>query len=268
MKRKSNFFPEMNRTEIEAYLKGGSKKVIVVVGSTEQHGPHLPVSTDVLIPLEVARRVAPEIDALIAPPIVFGLSSDHKPAGGVISLRLSTLSALVMDVTTSLAEQGFREIVFLNGHYSNAWTILHSINEIQQQLPKDTFAFGLQYWDALPADQSAEFMGPTTGVHAAHAETAAVLGIDENLVDMGLAPVDWPEFPELRTGVFTILNSYCLTRPGSLLYACNSGTWGDATKATVADGQKFLKWFTKATVDMIRDIEDTYAKWPQYRPRT
>lgn len=268
MKRKSIFFPEMNRSEVEKYLETGSRKVIVPTGSTEQHGPHLPLSTDVLIPLEVARRVAPEIDALIAPPIVFGLSADHKPAGGVISVRTATLGALVADVALSLAEQGFREIVFLNGHYSNAWTILHSLNEIQQQLPADAFAFGMNYWDALPADQANEFMGPAAGVHAAHAETAAVRGIDDELVDMSLAPVDWPQFPELRTSVLTILNSYCLTRPGSLAAACKTGSWGDATKATVEDGKRFLDWFTAATINMIKDLEDTYAHWPRYLPRT
>jgi creatinine amidohydrolase len=264
----SRYFPEMNRSEIEEYLETGPKKVIVVVGSTEQHGPHLPVSTDVLIPMEVARRAAPDIDALIAPPVVFGISADHKPAGGVISLRMGTLSALVTDVALSLAEQGFREIVFLNGHYSNAWTILHSLSELEAALPKDTVAFGLSYWDALTPDQAAEFISPTAGVHAAHTETAAVLGIDKTMVDMKKAPEDWPVFPELRTGVLTILNSLCLGRPGSLAAACRTGSWGDCTKATEAEGKKFLDWFTRATVNMIKDLEDTFGHWPRYERRT
>jgi len=267
MKNRSVFFPEMNRSEIEEYLRSAAdnSKVILPVGSTEQHGPHLPVSTDALIGMEVARRAAKEIGALIAPPIVFGLSDDHRSAGGVISVKMSTLSTLVKDVVRSLAEQGFREIIVLNGHYSNAWTILHSLNEIQLELPRGTVAFGMSYWDALPPDQSQAFISLDAGVHANHAETAAVLAIDSDLVDMKRAPIDWPEFPKLRTSVLTILNSYCLTRPGSLAIACKTGSWGDTTKATAEDGRKYLDWFSKATVNMIRDLEDTYRHFPGYQ---
>ena len=264
MKKKSVYFPEMTRKEIETYLKttGDKSKVILPVGSTEQHGTHLPVSTDTLIALEVAMRTAPEIDALIAPPIAFGLSDDHRPAGGVISIKMNTLSILIKDVISSLSEQGFQEIIALNGHYTNAWTILHSINEKQQQLPKGTIAFGLSYWDALTPEQTAEFISMKAGVHANHAETAAVLAIDESLVDMDAAPNEWPSFPKMRTGVLTILNSYFLTRPGAMIMASKSGSWGDTTKATAADGKQLLDWFTKATINMIRDIEDTYRYFP------
>jgi creatinine amidohydrolase len=266
MKKKSVYFPEMTRREIEAYLKsaGDNSKVILPVGSTEQHGTHLPVSTDTLIALEVSKRAAQEIDALIAPPIVFGLSDDHRPAGGVISIRMNTLSILVKDVILSLSEQGFREIIALNGHYTNAWTILHSINEIQLQLPKGTIAFGFSYWDALPQEQAADFIGIKAGIHANHAETASVLAIDESLVDMDAAPNEWPTFPKLRTSVLTILNSYFLTRPGSLAMASKSGSWGDTTKATAEDGVKWFEWFTRATVNMIEDLEDTFHHFPGF----
>jgi creatinine amidohydrolase len=264
MKKRSVYFPEMTRKEIEAYIEsaGNKSKVILPVGSTEQHGTHLPVSTDTLIVLEVSRRTAPEIEALIAPPIVFGLSDDHRPAGGVISIKMNTLSILIKDVVLSLSEQGFQEIIALNGHYTNAWTILHSINEIQQQLPKGTIAFGLSYWDALTQDQAADFISMKAGVHANHAETASVLAIDESLVDMDAAPNEWPTFPKMRTSVLTILNSYFLTRPGAMIMASKSGSWGDTTKATAADGGKLLEWFTRATVNMIGDIEDTFRHFP------
>ena len=260
MKKRSVFFPEMTRKEIEAYLKsfGVDSKVILPVGSTEQHGTHLPVSTDSLIALEVAKRTAPEIDALIAPPIVFGLSGDHRPAGGVISIQMNTLSLLIKDVIMSLSEQGFREIIALNGHYTNAWTILHSINEIQQQLPEGSIAFSLSYWDALTPEQAAHFMSMKAGVHANHAETASVLAIDKDLVDMDSAPNEWPKFPKMRTSILTILNSYFLSRPGAMIMASKSGSWGDTTKATAADGEQLLKWFKQATVNMIKDIEDTF----------
>ena len=67
MKPPTVFLGEMTNPEIEAFLKNGHT-VIIPTGATEQHGPHGPLLTDVLIPQEVARRVAPQIGALVAPP--------------------------------------------------------------------------------------------------------------------------------------------------------------------------------------------------------
>ena len=74
MKPPTVFLGEMTNPEIEQYLKE-NHTVIVPTGATEQHGPHAPLLTDVLIPQEVARRVAPRIGALVAPPINCGRSS-------------------------------------------------------------------------------------------------------------------------------------------------------------------------------------------------
>ena len=69
---RSTYMPEMTNLEVREYLEGGGRWVIVPVGSTEDHGDHGPLWTDVYIPLEVAKRVAEEIDALVGPPIPFG----------------------------------------------------------------------------------------------------------------------------------------------------------------------------------------------------
>lgn len=257
MKKQSNFMPEMTRREIEAFLQTGNK-VILPVGSTEQHGPHLPISTDVLIPVEIAKRAGKEVNALVAPPIVFGLSIDHKPAGGVIYLKLNTLCTLIGEVTLALAEQGFREVIVLNGHYSNAWAVHHALNEIQPQLPAGAKAFGFDYWAGMPPEQGAGYISPSAGIHANIGETSAVLAIAPDLVDMEKAPNEFPEFPKLRTGVFSILNSYFLSYPGSFAAALETGAWGDATQSTEEKGETFLQQLTQATVNMIRDIEDTY----------
>jgi len=68
MKRATVFLGEMTNPEVEDFLKT-RHTVIVPTGSTEQHGPHAPLLTDVLIPQEIARRVAQQVDALVAPPI-------------------------------------------------------------------------------------------------------------------------------------------------------------------------------------------------------
>ena len=82
--------PEMTNLEVREYLEGGGTSVIVPVGSTEDHGDHGPLWTDVYIPLEVAKRAAPELEALVGPPIPFGIAHDHRGAHGLVHLRMDT----------------------------------------------------------------------------------------------------------------------------------------------------------------------------------
>src|SRR3954470_8528889 len=113
MKPPTVFLGEMTNPEVEAFLKT-HHTVIIPTGSTEQHGPHGPLLTDVLVPQEVARRVAPEVRALVAPSINYGLSYPHVGFTGLVHIRIPTFSALVEDVAVALAAVGFRRIVFLN----------------------------------------------------------------------------------------------------------------------------------------------------------
>ena len=77
MKPPTVFLGDMTSPEVEAFLAAGHDTVIVPTGSTEQHGPHGPLLTDVLVPTEVARPVAPRTGALLAPAINYGLSYPH-----------------------------------------------------------------------------------------------------------------------------------------------------------------------------------------------
>ena len=78
----SIFMPEMTNLEVREYLERDSRMVIVPVGSTEDHGDHGPLWTDVYIPLAVAKRAAPDLDALVAPPSASDwLPTTAAPAG-------------------------------------------------------------------------------------------------------------------------------------------------------------------------------------------
>lgn len=99
--------------------------VILSLGSTEQHGPHLPLNTDVLIPLAIATEAGRQLDLVIAPPVHFGAMSRPLSGGGesfpgTLSLRASTLITTVHEVLSGLARAGFRRIVVQNWHYENA----------------------------------------------------------------------------------------------------------------------------------------------------
>src|SRR5918912_142450 len=104
MARPSVFLGELTLTQVEAYLDGGGDLVLVPTGSTEQHGPHSPLSTDVIIPTEICRRVAARLGALVAPSVDYGISARHRGFRGLAYLRPPTFIAVIEDVAFSLAE--------------------------------------------------------------------------------------------------------------------------------------------------------------------
>ena len=147
MKPATVFLGEMTNPEVEAFLKT-HHTVIVPTGATEQHGPHAPLLTDVLIPQEVARRVAPQIgarrgaaDQLRA---VVSARRLHRPRAhphpDVHGARSKTCAS-------SFARVGFKRIIFLNGHYDNTYAIAYACANAAERMPKDVKAFPVNYWD-------------------------------------------------------------------------------------------------------------------------
>src|SRR3954462_3310250 len=183
MKKPTVFLGEMTNPQVEAFLKS-DHTVVVPTGATEQHGPHGPLLTDVLIPQEIARRIAPQVGALVAPPLNYTLSYPHVGFTGLVYLRIPTFMAMIEDLCASFAASGFRRIVFLNGHYDNTYAIAYACANVMERLPKGTRAFPVNYWDALTQPEAAEFFHPSNGLHANAGETSAVMAINPDLVDL------------------------------------------------------------------------------------
>ena len=260
MKPPTIFLGEMTNPEVEAFVRDHDT-VLVPIGSTEQHGPHGPLLTDVFVPVEVARRVAPRAGALVAPSINYGLSYPHAGFTGVVHLRIATFMALVEDVAVGLATMGFRRIVFLNGHYDNTLAIAYACANAAPRLPDGTRAFPINYWDGMTADEAGEFFGPTTGLHANKAETSAVMAIDPAFVDIEAANAEMPPFPEV-TSPAAVHTAFFFSTPGSVHRATHSGTWGDARESSAEYGERYLQVVTEATLRMLDDVERTFEAMP------
>jgi creatinine amidohydrolase len=260
MKPPTVFLAEMTNPEVEEFVRS-HKTVIVPVGSTEQHGPHAPLGTDALIPTEIARRIAPEVDAAVAPTVGYGLSYPHAGFTGVVFLRMSTFSALIEDLCLQLATMGFRRIVFLNGHYDNTYAIAYACAAVGNQLPAGVRAFPLNYWDAMTPDEAAEFFDPANGLHANKGETSAVMAINAALVDMERANAEMPPFPEV-TNPAAVHTAFFFSSPGSVYRATHSGTWGDARESSVEFGERYLDVVTRSTIRLLDDVERTFAAMP------
>jgi creatinine amidohydrolase len=106
---------EMKYQEIEEYLKKNDI-VLIPVGSTEQHGPHLPLMMDTIEAIDVTAGVIEKTGVLATPPVWFGWSPHHMGYPGTITLRPETLTAVVEDIGNSLVYNGFKKLVVVNGH--------------------------------------------------------------------------------------------------------------------------------------------------------
>jgi creatinine amidohydrolase len=131
---------QLSYPEIEARIRRGAV-ALWPVGSTEAHGPHLPLETDVIIAEETSRLAAERlladhgIEALILPPLNFAVTELARPFAGTISISPETARAYVRDVVLSASEHGFRAVCLVNGHLepSHRWTLRDAVKEARER---------------------------------------------------------------------------------------------------------------------------------------
>src|SRR4029450_3629781 len=131
---------EWSRLRAPQLRELGTKDTVVIVpiGSTEQHGPHLPTQVDCLLVGEVARRAATRayatVPTLITPTIWSGLAQHHMSLGATLSVDFPTFFALVRGICRSLVRHGFRHVLLLNGHGGNIAALTVAVNELAVEL--------------------------------------------------------------------------------------------------------------------------------------
>ncbi|HEV7998071.1 MAG TPA: creatininase family protein [Stellaceae bacterium] len=165
--------------EVEAYLRT-SRGIILPIGSTEQHGPVGVIGTDAICAEVIARGVGEAAGALVGPTIGVGMAQHHLGFAGSITLRPSTLIAVLRDIVESLAGHGFERFYFLNGHGGNIATVAAAFSEIyaaRSLAPAGTVAPVKcrlrNWWQGQGVGQLAkELFGDAEGSHATPSEVA------------------------------------------------------------------------------------------------
>ncbi|MBA4392866.1 MAG: creatininase, partial [Desulfobacca sp.] len=112
----------MTMVEFEEHLKK-SQTVVVPVGSVEEHGGHLPLSTDTVHVYEVCRQACEMTGAFLAPPVHYGNCRSTGQHPGTISISGDTLRALLKDIGYSFYKQGLRNLLFISGHAGGTHTV-------------------------------------------------------------------------------------------------------------------------------------------------
>lgn len=161
--------------EVEHYLKN-RKDIIVPIGSMEQHGPMGLIGTDSICPEVLAEGISERKNILIAPTIKFGMSQHHLSFPGTITLRPTTLIALIKDVILSLTNHGFTHILFLNGHGGNIDTINTAFSEIyaEHSFSKKSSFSHFKLWNWYDGDRvkalTEKYFKEAEGSHATPSE--------------------------------------------------------------------------------------------------
>ena len=112
----SSWLQENSWEELEELRHQAMNVAIIPVGSTEQHGAHLPLGTDTMVAMLLAEDAAKQTDVVVTPPIWFGWCPHHMGLPGSITIRPEILIELLYDVMDSLAKHGFAKFVVINGH--------------------------------------------------------------------------------------------------------------------------------------------------------
>jgi len=256
MKRQSRLLAECTAPEVRAQIDR-SPKVIVPAGATEQHGPHAPMGTDAILATEVGLRIAARIDGLVAPALPYGVSGDHR-GFPVVYLSVPVLTGLIQDVCRSLAETGFREIVIVNGHYTNMLALSGAVAELEG-LPDGTIVFPFSYWEPLPTDQLNDYLSADAGLHANIGETSAVMAVDESLVDLDHAVAEYPAFPVPPTA--PVVAAFFFSGRGTTFRATRSGTWGDPRGSTADRGRRYLDQIEESAVKFVHEVEKVFEQF-------
>lgn len=243
----------LKAAEINA-LAAKDAVVIVPVGSTEQHGPHLPVQVDSLLVGEIACRAARRASAatavVVTPTVWTGLAEHHMSLGGTLTLDFSTFLAILRSICRSLVRQNFRRILLLNGHGGNVTALNVVVNELTAELgiPLATTT----YW-LLASDAFASILEHQKNVrHACEAETSMMLALVPSLVDMNLAAeAVGPTSPELSDTVA----SDAAYRWRSFKSRTSHGAIGDPRSASPEKGGRLLSAAAEAVAAVITNSE-------------
>ncbi len=258
------FLEQMTWPEVEAAIEAGVDAVLLPIGTTEQHGHHMPLDTDCVIARSLCARVAEAAEGdgltvLVAPTVNVSLSWYHMQFPGSVRLSTTTFLQVFREICDSLVHHGFERLLAVNGHGGNVAALTVAVNHYFETTGRRVFL--AQWWD-LAADVLAEVEGPL--IHAEEAETSLALALGQR-VEMDRATRDaWDRGGAVREAglPWTSLGRYELRPKGPgvivpmdmLRDITPSGVVGDATRASRELGERMVAAVVPRMVQVCKDL--------------
>ncbi len=241
-----------------------NRVAVLPVGTVEQHGPHLPLVTDVLTAGEMSRLAVESAPAesVLLPPVYYSFNEHHMDFPGTIAVEGPTIIKYVTDIGRSLARHGFRKILLVNGHGSNVPFLDVAARNITNST--EAICAMASWWSLIPKDLLRELREsdyPGGMAHGCELETSVLLHLRPDLVQMEKAEKD---ISFQATEFFY----WDLQTPSPIFFQewfsrySRTGTVGDPTKATAEKGKRFVEAVVERMVALIREFRER-----EIRPR-
>lgn len=228
--------------------------IVVPLGSTEQHGPHLPVGVDTRIVTAIARGAADaargQVPILVTPTQPFGFAEHHVAFGGAVSIDARTYVDVLTAIGVSLQRQGVRRLVFLNGHGGNDAPARLAVDRLAFEIAEDLHLACASYWDIAAAvlEETGLAPGLVPG-HAGHFETSLMLVLAPELVCLDSRARD--EKPAMPMGI-PERHGVAIRRPGQ--WRRSDGRSDDASMASAALGEQMLAAVVRCVAEFLVDF--------------
>lgn len=250
-------FAAKSAPEIERIGATDGSVLVIPVGSIEQHGEHLPVSTDTLlataVTIESAERIAETAPVLVTPPVWSGYSPHHLPLGGTLTADFEELLGLLSDIADAGLENGFDALLFVNGHGGNTPLIEAAISKIGRDRP-DVELLGLTYFE-LVTDLTDTIRESDVGgmAHGGEFETSLMMHLYPGLVNTEEAPATYRDEHYDRAGQDLIVGGP-LSVYRTFDHYSESGAIGDPDLANETKGKQLFDGITTELTDLIVEI--------------
>ncbi len=223
--------------------------ILLPLGTVEQHGPHLPLGTDLLYAERICELVAQEVNGLLAPALPYGVCRSMRNFPGTVSLSAQTLTALLREVLAEYGRHGGRRFALISGHAETAQ--LEAMREAALSLVTarpDLTVLVIGPYDFLdPIRQEAGLVG--TDGHAGSIETSQMLALVPEAVRLDRIPaVTRPR-----------LSRFLVTANPEREYP--SGVRGDTSKASRALGERAVRHCVGEIVRVLRNVERNGTEW-------
>lgn len=219
-----------------------TRTILIPFGSVEEHGYHLPLSTDTILPYEVAKKASRVVPLFVAPPVHYGNCRSTSCHPGTISISTDTLKRLLKDIVRSCRLQGLRNFIILTGHAgsSHKMALQDAGEELIAAFGEIKIAVLTEYDIAVKA--ASGIVETENDSHAGEIETSRIMHTHPHLVK-GEGKAEYPDFP---VGI--------LVRNKRKFWP--NGVWGDPTKASAEKGKRLEEIVVKKIVEFVKRMEE------------